>query len=966
MSLSLRSLLPSSFPPLLLGLMALSPQAATLPVGGARAWYETENGEGTAYLSSDGFVDTWMDQSGNGFNLSNFGANRPALVDSVSELEDLAALDFDGEDDRLFGEHEIFTTGVATIFIVAQIPAIPDGIAAFFDTGPDGGSRRWYTIAFNNPLQLRFGRDDDTTITTSNIPPAGEYAIITLVADGANSSLSVDGESQATGTVSNDVNSNAAPFVVGSRFTMAPNHQHFDGHYAELVIYDSVLSETDRDAVENYLQEKYGRLNTGPRAWYETEGGEGIAYNSSGGFINSWLDQSGNDFHLSNSGTRRPALEESVPELGDKPALNFDGTNDRLFGHHEILTTGEATIFVVSHVPDIPTGSAAWFDTGSSGTSRRWSLTRPDNSKTVSFGRDGGAPLHNPNLPATGGYAIISALADGENSGTWINGLSQVTGTISTEVNDSGTPFVVGSRFNQATQWFDGNMAELIVYDRAVSERERVTIERNLRAKYGITAQGPRAWYETTGGEGVAFNSSGGFVDTWLDQSGNGFHLSNTADHRPALVSAVPELLDQPALDFDGVDDRLFGNHQIFTTGVATIFIVAQVPAIPDSIAAYFDTGPNVGSERWYAIAFDDPLQFRFGRDDDTVISTTMVPATGEYTVLTLVADGANSSVAVDGENQTSGEINNVVNSNVSPFVVGSRHTMQPGHQHFDGNYAELIIYDRVLSAPERLAIERDLQGKYFTGGADPLRLDVDRADQENLTFQWDSKPGRVYNLRSELGPSDGDPGTWPIFGAHQEISATPPTNTLTIPLPADAERFFVIEELTAPPAYQEDFSNGMGGWTTNAGPGDSGNTSWDFGPAAGGGPSGGPDGSVNFWMTNAGTNYGGGSNILLSSPAIDLNRPGATRATLSFSFWDDLDGLARDFCTVRIRNSETNEQIGADMPFGDFQGTWRTHLEDISAALGNSIIIEAEFRSDEDGQNFLGIGLGNFEINVE
>ena len=39
---------------------------------------------------------------------------------------------------------------------------------------------------------------------------------------------------------------------------------------------------------------------------------------------------------------------------------------------------------------------------------------------------------------------------------------------------------------------------------------------------------------------------------------------------------------------------------------------------------------------------------------------------------------------------------------------------MQPGHQHFDGNYAELIIYDSVLSEPERLAVEGYLQAKYI------------------------------------------------------------------------------------------------------------------------------------------------------------------------------------------------------------------------------------------------------------
>jgi len=244
----------------LVGLMVVAldtAHAATLPVAGARAWYETENGEGTAYNSSGGFVDSWLDQSGNGFHVSNTAGNRPAFVSSIPELNNQSALGFDGDDDRLFGNHAVFTTGVATIFAVSQVPATPDGIAAYFDTGPDGGSQRWFMIAFDDPLQLRFGRDDGTTIDNPNLPPLGELTTITVVADGANSSLSIDGATQVTGNVSNDVNSNVAPFVLGSRFSMLPNHQHFDGNYAELIIYDSVLSAPDRLAVESYLESKY-------------------------------------------------------------------------------------------------------------------------------------------------------------------------------------------------------------------------------------------------------------------------------------------------------------------------------------------------------------------------------------------------------------------------------------------------------------------------------------------------------------------------------------------------------------------------------------------------------------------------------------------------------------------------------------------------------------------------------------
>ena len=99
------------------------------------------------------------------------------------------------------------------------------------------------------------------------------------------------------------------------------------------------------------------------------------------------------------------------------------------------------------------------------------------------------------------------------------------------------------------------------------------------------------------------------------------------------------------------------------------------------------------------------------------------------------------------------------------------------------------------------------------------------------------------------------------------------------------------------------------------------------------------------------------------------MDVPGAASATLSFDYWDDLDGLdnpPNDFAVVRIRNTADNSQIGTDNFFGDFLQTWETHTEDITAALGSEIVIECEFSSNVDANAFLGIAFANFEIEVE
>jgi hypothetical protein len=75
------------------------------------------------------------------------------------------------------------------------------------------------------------------------------------------------------------------------------------------------------------------------------------------------------------------------------------------------------------------------------------------------------------------------------------------------------------------------------------------------------------------------------------------------------------------------------------------------------------------------------------------------------------------------------------------------------------------------------------------------------------------------------------------------EIAATPDINTLNITLPADGERFFVMEEFPAPPVtiFSENFDGAAPGWTTGFDGLDSlMNTPWQLGDSTGG-PATGP-----------------------------------------------------------------------------------------------------------------------------
>jgi hypothetical protein len=196
------------------------------------------------------------------------------------------------------------------------------------------------------------------------------------------------------------------------------------------------------------------------------------------------------------------------------------------------------------------------------------------------------------------------------------------------------------------------------------------------------------------------------------------------------------------------------------------------------------------------------------------------------------------------------------------------------------------------------------------------------------------------------------------------EIAATPDSNTLSIPLPADAERFFVIEEFPAPPVtiFSENFDGADPGWTTGFDATDTlMNTAWQLGDPTGGPFTGPPaaNSGLNCYGTNLTANYGISSNTWLRTPAIDLTA--APAATVVFQQWVDMDDF-NDLDRGTVRVLDASALPGTVTELGVVQsvitgrvpvpgpGSWvEFSVELPAAALGQSIVLEFIFVSDGD-----------------
>ncbi|MDP6208442.1 MAG: hypothetical protein QGG01_09055, partial [Roseibacillus sp.] len=108
---------------------------------------------------------------------------------------------------------------------------------------------------------------------------------------------------------------------------------------------------------------------------------------------------------------------------------------------------------------------------------------------------------------------------------------------------------------------------------------------------------------------------------------------------------------------------------------------------------------------------------------------------------------------------------------------------------------------------------------------------------------------------------------------------------------------------------------------------------------------------------------YGPNSDISLRSPAIDLT--GVASAKLTFQAYRDADGFA-DTATVRFLRASDLTALGEAvlMDMTEFDSDWKTFQIDITPeAIGESILIEWNFLSDNSADAFSGLSIDNILV---
>lgn len=226
---------------------------------------------------------------------------------------------------------------------------------------------------------------------------------------------------------------------------------------------------------------------TNLKLWLKADAG----VTQTAGGVSAWNDQSGNLNHaLQPVDTQRPTLVANA--VNGKPVLHFDGVDDFLSATSSptLANTGDISSFFVVRFDDFDTYRTVWAKTDVNLPRSTDFYTLPATGLPQLF-RGGAAANQNvqSSVPLVAGeFAVVGFDMAGTDVHHFLNGAFTTGGSITAALLDTGRPLLIGQRDDGVTR-AKGDVAEIVIYNSALSDADRAQVVTYLGKKYGITVE---------------------------------------------------------------------------------------------------------------------------------------------------------------------------------------------------------------------------------------------------------------------------------------------------------------------------------------------------------------------------------------------------------------------------------------------------------------------------------------------
>lgn len=208
--------------------------------------------------------------------------------------------------------------------------------------------------------------------------------------------------------------------------------------------------------------------------------GTGGSNDGFSGSVATWADKSGSGYNVSAPvAGERPLY--GVDTLNGHNTITLDGVNDRLINAGATLNGDDFSAFIIFRKTSAA-GREATFELGN-GASRNALFI--NNSGTIKYDYYLNSGFYSSTASyTTGSYSLASIVHDSTLLNLYVNGTSEVSAI--TTARASTTGIYIGDD-STSNDWLQGNIAEVIIYDRELGVEERHDVETYLASKWGLS-----------------------------------------------------------------------------------------------------------------------------------------------------------------------------------------------------------------------------------------------------------------------------------------------------------------------------------------------------------------------------------------------------------------------------------------------------------------------------------------------
>jgi len=209
---------------------------------------------------------------------------------------------------------------------------------------------------------------------------------------------------------------------------------------------------------------------------------------------------------------------------------------------------------------------------------------------------------------------------------------------------------------------------------------------------------------------------SGSNVTAWADQSGTSKNMFASGGNEPIFIAS--ELNGKPVIDF-ATNKYLTASFSSINFSQQTVFVVFKFVSEDISNYARPFSQSNIDYNDYQTPGNLLPLMRKDGTDDmwcyssqDDAFLASLPTSNNTWYISTTKTNGSNGSFLLNGSNEQSflAEFNSdITNMRVGGAIFEGGSFSDP----FNSKIAEVIVYNRDLTTPERQQVEAYLNAKY-------------------------------------------------------------------------------------------------------------------------------------------------------------------------------------------------------------------------------------------------------------